>query len=74
MTREIRYLGVNPDVPASIIGISGYGERVHDRVIKILETETGPLLNETTYKELSLICELADTRHKDEELDVKMFV
>jgi len=55
-------------------GSKRYGERVHDRVIKILETETKPLLNESTYKELSRICELADTRHKDEELDVKMFV
>lgn len=55
-------------------GSKRYGERVHDRVIKILETETEPLLNEATYKELSRICELADTRHKDEELDVKMFV
>lgn len=55
-------------------GSKRYGERVHDRVINILETETKPLLNEATYKELSRICELADTRHKDEELDVKMFV
>jgi len=55
-------------------GSKRYGERVHDRVIKILETETEPILNEATYKELSRICELADTRHKDEELDVKMFV
>ena len=55
-------------------GSKRYGERVHDRVIKILKTETEPLLNEATYKELSRICELADMRHKDEELDVKMFV
>ena len=55
-------------------GSKRYGERVHDRVLKILGTETEPLLSEATYKELSRICELADKRHKDEEIDLKMFV
>jgi len=50
-----------------------YGERVHERVIELLETETEPLFDEAMYKELHRICELADARHKDEELDVKMF-
>lgn len=54
-------------------GSKRYGERVHDRVIEILETETEPLLDEAMYKELRRICELADARHKDQELDVKMF-
>jgi trimethylamine--corrinoid protein Co-methyltransferase len=50
-----------------------YSDRVHERVIEILETETEPLLDEAMYKELHRVCELADARHKDEELDVKMF-
>jgi trimethylamine--corrinoid protein Co-methyltransferase len=54
-------------------GSKRYSECVHDRVIEILETETEPLLDEAMYKELRRICELADARHKDEELDVKMF-
>jgi trimethylamine--corrinoid protein Co-methyltransferase len=54
-------------------GSKRYGERVHDRVIEILEAETEPLMDEGMYKELRRICELADARHKDEELDVKMF-
>ncbi len=54
-------------------GSKRYGERVHDRVIEILEAETEPLLDEGMYKELRRICELADARHKDEELDMKMF-
>jgi len=57
----------------SAAGGKRYGERVHERVIELLETETEPLLDETMYKELRRICELADARHKDEELDVKMF-
>ena len=54
-------------------GSKRYSDRVHERVIEILETETEPLLDEAMYKELHRICELADARHKDEELDVKMF-
>jgi len=55
-------------------GSKRYGERVRERVIEILKTETEPLLDETMYKELHRICELADARHKDEELDIQMFV
>lgn len=54
-------------------GAQRYGDRVHERVIEILETDTEPLLGEKMYQELRRICELADVRHKDEELDVKMF-
>ncbi len=54
-------------------GGTRYGERVHQRVLEILEAETEPLLDEKMYGELRRICELADARHKDEELDVKMF-
>jgi trimethylamine--corrinoid protein Co-methyltransferase len=55
-------------------GGKNFQQRVHERVIEILETETEPLLDEAMYKELRRVCELADARHKDEELDVKMFV
>jgi len=54
-------------------GSKRFNERVHERVIEILETETEPLLDDAMYKELHRICELADARHKDEELDVNMF-
>jgi trimethylamine--corrinoid protein Co-methyltransferase len=55
-------------------GGKNFQQRVHERVIEILETETEPLLDEAMYKELRRVCELADARHKDEELDVRMFV
>ena len=55
-------------------GSKTYQERVHERMIGILEAETEPLLDEAMYQELRRICELADERHKDEELDVRMFV
>ncbi|HEY54076.1 MAG TPA: trimethylamine methyltransferase, partial [Caldilineae bacterium] len=55
-------------------GSKSYGDRVRERVIEILETETEPLLDDAMYKELLRICELADERHKGEELDVAMFV
>ena len=55
-------------------GSKRYGDRVRERVIEVLETETEPLLDEAMYKELLRICELADERHKGEELDVAMFV
>ncbi|GAB4529120.1 MAG: trimethylamine methyltransferase family protein [Anaerolineae bacterium] len=54
-------------------GSKRYSDRVHERVTEILETETEPLFDEAMYKELRRVCELADARHKDEELDVKMF-
>jgi trimethylamine--corrinoid protein Co-methyltransferase len=49
-------------------GSKRYSDRVHERVLDILETETEPLLDEKTYKELRRICELADARHKDKEV------
>ncbi len=55
-------------------GSKRHGDRVRERVIEVLETETEPLLDEAMYKELHRICELADDRHKDEELDLAMFV
>jgi trimethylamine--corrinoid protein Co-methyltransferase len=55
-------------------GSKTYRDRVHERVIEILETETEPLMDEAMVKELRRICELADERHKDEELDMEMFV
>jgi trimethylamine--corrinoid protein Co-methyltransferase len=54
-------------------GAKRYSDRVHERVFQILEAETEPLLDEAMYRELRRICELADARHKDEELDLKMF-
>ncbi|MCL4297384.1 MAG: trimethylamine methyltransferase family protein [Anaerolineae bacterium] len=58
----------------TLSGSKRFNERVHERVIEILETETEPLLDEAMYRELRRVCELADARHKDEELDVRMFV
>jgi len=55
-------------------GSKTYRDRCHERVIEILETETEPLLDEAMYKELHRVCELADERHKEEELDLQMFV
>lgn len=55
-------------------GAKTHRERVHERVIEILETEEEPLLDEKMYAELRRICELADERHEDEELDIEMFV
>ena len=55
-------------------GSKSYQQRVHERMIEILEAESEPLLDEKMYGELRRICELADARHKDEELAVSMFV
>ncbi len=57
-----------------MFGSKTYQDRVHERVIEILEAETEPLLDEKMYRELHRICELADARHKGEELDMQMFV
>jgi trimethylamine--corrinoid protein Co-methyltransferase len=54
-------------------GSKTYRERVHDKVVEILETETEPLMDEQMFNELKRICELADERHKDEELDFDIF-
>ena len=55
-------------------GSKSYRDRVRECVIEVIETETEPLMDEAMYKELRHICELADERHKDEELDMEMFV
>ncbi|MCB9442910.1 MAG: trimethylamine methyltransferase family protein [Ardenticatenaceae bacterium] len=55
-------------------GAKRFNERVNERVREILEAETEPILDEAMYKELRRVCELADARHKDEELDMAMFV
>lgn len=55
-------------------GSKTYRDRVHERVIELLEAETEPLLDEKMYQELKRVCESADTRHKDEELDFNLFV
>jgi len=54
-------------------GSKTHRERVHERVIEILEAETEPLMDEAMFNELKQICELADERHKDEELDFDLF-
>lgn len=45
-------------------------ERVHQRVLEILQAEREPPFDEKMYKELRRICELADERHKGEEMGV----
>ncbi|WP_419655868.1 MttB4: trimethylamine corrinoid protein 2 [Desulfosarcina variabilis str. Montpellier] len=56
-----------------IAGAKRYGQRIHEHVIEILEADTEPLLDKAMVKEMRRICELADARHKNEELDIKMF-
>ena len=56
------------------LGHKSYQQRVHERMIEILEAESEPLLDEKMYGELRRICELADAWHKDDELAVSMFV
>ena len=53
-------------------GKKRHGERVHERVVEVLKTQE-PLFDAKMHEELRRVCELADARHKDEELDVKMF-
>ncbi len=55
-------------------GRETFKDRVHAKVLEILEADTEPLLDEDMYNELRRICEVADERHKDEELDYDMFV
>ena len=50
----------------TLSGSKRYGERANACVKEILESETEPLFDEATHKELRRICELADKRHKDE--------
>ena len=54
-------------------GSKTYRQRVHEKVIELLEAETEPLMDEKMFNELKRICELADERHKDEELDFNIF-
>ncbi len=54
-------------------GSKSYGERAQERVLEILEAEEEPLIEEDMLKELRRICELADERHKGEEIDIDMF-
>ena len=46
-------------------------ERVHERVVEILDADEEPLLDEKMYKELRRVCELADEKHKSEELGIR---
>jgi trimethylamine--corrinoid protein Co-methyltransferase len=55
-------------------GSKTHRQRVSERVIEILETQTEPLLDEKMFRELHRVCELADVRHKDEELDINLFI
>jgi trimethylamine--corrinoid protein Co-methyltransferase len=54
-------------------GSKTYRQRAHERVLEILEAETEPLMDQEMFQELRRICELADERHKDEELELDMF-
>jgi trimethylamine---corrinoid protein Co-methyltransferase len=54
-------------------GSKTFRDRVSERVVEILDAEEEPLLDEKMFKELRRICELADQKHKDEELDFDMF-
>lgn len=54
-------------------GSKTHRQRVHERVIEILDAETEPLMDEKMLGELRRVCELADQRHKDEELDYALF-
>jgi trimethylamine--corrinoid protein Co-methyltransferase len=54
-------------------GSKTYRQRVHERVIGILEAESEPLMDDKMVGELKRICELANARHKDEELDFALF-
>ena len=51
-------------------GSKSMQERVHHRVIEILEADRDPLVDEKMLAEMRRICELADERHKSEELDI----
>lgn len=54
-------------------GSKTHRQRVNERVKEILDREEEPLLDEKMFKELKRICELADEKYKDQELDVDMF-
>jgi trimethylamine--corrinoid protein Co-methyltransferase len=54
-------------------GSKTFRQRVHDRTVEILETPAEPLMDEKMLQELLRICQLADERHKDEELGFSLF-
>ena len=54
-------------------GSKTHRQRVNERVLEILDREEEPLLDKKMHKELKRICELADEKYKDEELDLNMF-
>ena len=54
-------------------GGKAYQQRLRERVIGILEAKTEPLIEPAMLQELRRVCELADARHKSEELEIKMF-
>jgi trimethylamine--corrinoid protein Co-methyltransferase len=54
-------------------GSKTFRERVNERVVEILDAEEEPLMDDKMFKELRHICELADEKHKGEELDFDMF-
>jgi trimethylamine--corrinoid protein Co-methyltransferase len=54
-------------------GNKTHRQRVNERVREILDAEPVPLMDDKMFNELKRICELADVRHKDEELDFQMF-
>jgi trimethylamine--corrinoid protein Co-methyltransferase len=56
-----------------LAGKKRHADRVHERVIEVIRAEGEPLLEPAMLQELRRVCELADARHKDEELGVKMF-
>lgn len=56
-----------------LAGSKLFRDRVNQRVIEILEADTPPLMEEKMFKEIRHICELADERHKGEELEMDMF-
>ena len=55
-------------------GSKTHRQRVHEKVVEILDREEEPLLDKQMFSELKRICDLADEKHKDEELDLDMFV
>jgi trimethylamine--corrinoid protein Co-methyltransferase len=57
-----------------MLGSKRYEERVHERVVDLLEEQEEPPFDEAMLQELRRICELADERHKDEELEMSLFV
>ena len=54
-------------------GSKTFRDRVHERVVEILDAKEEPLMDVKMFRELRHICELADDTHKGEELDFDMF-